>query len=375
MKNVYRTKEDIAIAREVISCPGDTLAEHLEYTGMSQAELAARMGRPKKTINEIIRGKAEITSETAIQLERVVGIPANLWMGLERNYRLRLAEIDAAEALLETEAWAKQFPLAAMKKLGWSSFEDGIVSSAQAVLAFFNVASPEVYDNVCHKQLYATAYRMSEKCSKDPYAMAAWLRQGERQAESLQAAAYDKKAFEEALLDIKTRLVVMDDGFLAGLQERCLRAGVKVVFTPCLQKAPLNGSTRWLNDTPLIQLSDRFKRNDIFWFTFFHEAAHILKHNKKDVFIEGMEYSCDGKKKEAEADAWAGDYLIGRKEERRMLETPLFVKEDFERFAAEIGTHPAIVAGRLAKLGVIEHSVGHSFGFFRKIELNSGEQE
>ncbi|NTW54547.1 MAG: HigA family addiction module antidote protein [Chlorobaculum sp.] len=371
MKNVYRTKEEIAIAREVISCPGDTLAEHLEYTGMSQAELAARMGRPKKTINEIIKGKAEITSETAIQLERVVGIPANLWMGLERNYRLRLAEIDAAEALLETEAWAKQFPLAAMKKLGWISFEDGIVSSAQAVLAFFNVASPEVYDNVCHKQLYATAYRMSEKCSKDPYAVAAWLRQGERQAESLKAEAYDKKAFEEALLDIKTRLVVMDDGFLAGLQERCLRAGVKVVFTPCLQKAPLNGSTRWLNDTPLIQLSDRFKRNDIFWFTFFHEAAHILKHNKKDVFIEGMEYSCDGKKKEAEADAWAADYLIGRKEERRMLETPLFVKEDIEQYAERIGTHPAIVVGRLAKLGVIEHGLGHTFGFFRKIELKN----
>jgi len=370
MKNVYRTKEDIAIAREVISCPGDTLAEQLEYTGMSQAELATRMGRPKKTINEIIKGKAEITSETAIQLERVVGVPADFWMNLERNYRLRLAEIDAAEALLEKESWAKQFPLAAMKKLGWISFEDGIVSAAQAVLAFFNVVSPEVYENVCHKQLSEAAYRMSEKSSKDPYAMSVWLRQGERQAESLQAAVYDKKAFEGALLDIKSILVVKDDGFLAELQERCLRAGVKVVFTSCLQKAPLNGSTRWMNGTPLIQLSDRFKRNDIFWFTFFHEAAHILKHNKKDVFIEGTDYSGDGKKKEEEANAWAAEHLICKKDERRMLESALFVKEDFERFAEQIGTHPAIVVGRLARLGVIHDSVGHTFGFFRKIELN-----
>ncbi|WP_449258332.1 HigA family addiction module antitoxin [Chlorobium limicola] len=375
MKNVYRNRKDIAIAREVISCPGDTLAEHLEYIGMSQAELADRMGRPKKTINEIIRGKAQITPETALQLERVVGIPADFWMKKEQNYRLRLAGIDEAEKLLDDADRIKRFPLKELIQKGWINCEKGLEHEKNALLSFFRVASLQAYENVCQQQLYATAYRMSEKCSKDPYAVAAWLRQGERQAESLQAAVYDKKAFEEALLDIKTRLVVMDEGFLAGLQESCLRAGVKVVFTPCLQKAPLNGSTRWMNDTPLIQLSDRFKRNDIFWFTFFHEAAHILKHNKRDVFIEGTDYSCDGKKKEEEADSWAADYLVSRKDERRMLQTPLLVREDFERYAAEIGTHPAIVAGRLARLGVIHDSVGHTFGFFKKIELNSEVQE
>ncbi|NTU68215.1 MAG: HigA family addiction module antidote protein [Chlorobiaceae bacterium] len=370
MKNVYRTTEDIAIAREVISCPGDTLAEQLDASGMTQVELAGRMGRPKKTINEIIKGKAEITSETAIQLERVVGIPADFWMNLERNYRLRLAEIDAAEELMQKESWVRQFPLLAMKRLGWISFEDGIVSASQAVLAFFNVASSEAYENVCHKQLYATAYRMSEKSSKDPYAMAAWLRQGERQAESLNSAPYDKQAFEETLLDIKTRFVVKDDGFLDAMQNRCLQAGVKVVFTPYLKKAPLNGSTRWLNDTPLIQLSNRFKRNDIFWFTFFHEAAHILKHNKKDVFIEGVDYSCDGKKKEDEADDWAAGYLISRKDEKLMIQSKSFTKEDIERFARQFDTHPAIIAGRLSRRGLIGHEFGNRYGFFRNVELN-----
>jgi addiction module HigA family antidote len=57
--------------------PGETLLEHLEAKGMSQAELAARTGRPLKTINEIIKGKAAITTDTALQLERVLGIPAS----------------------------------------------------------------------------------------------------------------------------------------------------------------------------------------------------------------------------------------------------------------------------------------------------------
>ena len=183
MKNKYRNRNDIAIAREVISCPGDTLAEHLEYTGMSQVELAERMGRPKKTINEIIRGKAQITPETALQLERVVGIPATFWLKKEQNYRLRLAEIDEAEKLLDEADHIKRFPLKEMIKQGWITCEKGLEHEKNALLSFFRVASLDVYESVCHKQLYATAYRMSEKSRKDPYAMAAWLRQGERQAE------------------------------------------------------------------------------------------------------------------------------------------------------------------------------------------------
>ena len=55
--------------------PGELLAETIETAGLTQADLARRMGRPAQAINEIIRGAKEITAETAIQLERVLGIP------------------------------------------------------------------------------------------------------------------------------------------------------------------------------------------------------------------------------------------------------------------------------------------------------------
>lgn len=67
--------------------PGATLAETLEAVGMTQAELARRADRPVKTVNEIVEGKTELTADTAIQLERVLGVPASLWLSLERNYR------------------------------------------------------------------------------------------------------------------------------------------------------------------------------------------------------------------------------------------------------------------------------------------------
>ena len=71
--------------------PGEFLREHLEESGMSRAELARRLGRPRQAVNEIIRGKKAITAETALQLERVLSTPAHIWLGLELEYRLVLA--------------------------------------------------------------------------------------------------------------------------------------------------------------------------------------------------------------------------------------------------------------------------------------------
>lgn len=79
--------------------PGDTLRETIEANGMSQAELAERTGWPKKTISEIITGKVSITEETALQLERVLGIPASFWNNMERNYQETCARMQKENRL------------------------------------------------------------------------------------------------------------------------------------------------------------------------------------------------------------------------------------------------------------------------------------
>lgn len=57
--------------------PGETVKETIEFMGMTQPELAQLIGRPKRTITEIIKGKAVITPGTATRFERVLGIPAS----------------------------------------------------------------------------------------------------------------------------------------------------------------------------------------------------------------------------------------------------------------------------------------------------------
>src|SRR4030066_743491 len=99
--------------------PGETLRETLEFLGMTQAQLADRTGRPKKTINEIIKGKAAITPETALQLERVLGVPASFWNNLERNYQETLERINEQKSLQRQIDWPKKMPLNALIKRGW----------------------------------------------------------------------------------------------------------------------------------------------------------------------------------------------------------------------------------------------------------------
>ena len=77
-----RVYSDIAIP------PGKILLDTIKALSMSQTELAKRMDLPVQVINEIIKGKKEITAGMAQQLEKVLGTPQHIWLNLERGYRL-----------------------------------------------------------------------------------------------------------------------------------------------------------------------------------------------------------------------------------------------------------------------------------------------
>lgn len=376
---IYKTLQHIQDARELISPPGDSLRETIEARGIPQKELALRMGRPLKTINEIIQAKTAITPETALQLERVLSIPADFWLERERRYRLKLAEITEAEKMLKNtekdKEWIKKFPLSSMKKLGWLTYEKDPLSKIESLCSFFGVSGQDGYYAYYHKEVYATAYRMSKSSGKSSYAVAAWLRQGEQQAAAMkEAGKYHAQTFKEALKDIKLMMAAPPENFFQKLQYICEQAGVKVVHTPCLPGTRLHGSTRWIKGNPLIQLSNLYKRNDIFWFTFFHEAGHILKHGKTQMFVEGLEeYDQKQSVMEKEADEFARKYTFTTLEEKIVRSNLTLTKEKIDDFARQFNTHPAMIIGRLARDNKRLNQIGWTMHFFQKIDLTRAE--
>src|SRR2546428_9431366 len=96
--------------------PGEVLLEALQDRAMTQSELAQRLARPLKTVNEIIKGKAAITPETAIQLERALGISARFWTALEAQFRSTLAQQEAERELAAQANWIDDFPITDLVK-------------------------------------------------------------------------------------------------------------------------------------------------------------------------------------------------------------------------------------------------------------------
>jgi addiction module HigA family antidote len=326
--------------------PGEVLAEELENRGLSQSDLARRMDRPIKTINEIVHGKAAITPETAWQLELALGISSAMWLGLETTYRGHLARSRAIEEFEQHVDWALAFPLADLRRhdvLDTTGKTGGDLVAA--VLGFFGVSSVRAWQQQWGHAV--AAYRRSPSFDADPVTLATWLRWGERRAMEIDCAPFDRACVREVLhrIGALTREEPFDD-VLQDLREDLAGCGVALVLTPELKGTHVSGAARWVTaDKAIVQLSLRHKRDDQFWFSLSHELAHLLDRGRKErVDGAGLEQDVDA---EQRANQRARDALIPPNAYRELLTEGDLDEAAIRRFAAEVNVAPGIVVGRL----------------------------
>jgi len=335
---------------DFVTPPGETLLETLEVIGMTQAEFADRTGRPTKTINEIIRGKAAITPETALQFEKVLGVSASFWINREQNYREWCARKKEHSSFEKHLSWIEKFPIKEMVDLGWIEKCDEPIHQLNELLRFFGIASPQQWNAVTND--LSLAFRRSPAYKAEPAIISAWLRKGEIEAQSIECEPFNAEAFKNALTEIRLLTNEPPDIFVSRIKELCAKAGVAVVFVHELHKLRTNGATRWLNSNKaLVQLSLLYKTDDHLWFTFFHEAGHILLHGKRDIFLEEDNQIND---KEDEANRFAADWLIPSSAYKDFHPRgSYFSKTEIREFAGKLGIAPGIVVGRLQHDGRI----------------------
>lgn len=322
---------------------------------MTQRELAARMDRPPQAINEIINAKKAITPETAIGLENVLGVSATFWLNLEASYQLTVARNRERETLALLKEVLHEYPIAEMIKRGWIQAGRDAASRLKALSGFLGLANPapQNYGEI-------VGFRMTQAGQQSflPGSLAAWLRRGELVAEEIGATTYDRETFLAALPQIRAMTESSPEEFLPKMKMLCSDAGVAFCLVQELPRSGANGVTRWIgDDRPLIQLSIRGKWADIFWFTFFHEACHVLNHmGKSRVIIQGAAADPDMVGIEEEANRFAGDFLIPPHDWTRFLATKNFGRTAIVDFAKSIDIAPFIVLGRLNKEKLVPYN-------------------
>lgn len=339
-----------------VAPPGALLQDYLTHLDISGRELARRCGRSPKLIAEILLGKAPVEPETALQLERVLETSAAVWLGMEANYRLHLARNLEEPQLARHLDWAKTFPLKDLAKRGVLRISTDAATQVRELLAFFGCGNVEACKDR-FKELSAAAYRHSPSFASSDAALLAWLRIGDLKAEQVDAGDFDRAKFLTALKKIRRLTTEPPEVFLPELKRLCAEAGVVFLLEPALPKVALSGVSRWLSPRrALIQQTARHLANDHFWFTFFHECAHLLLHSRKDIFLDGKDLAHSDPELEAQANDWAADFLVPADAMTRFITRYTYSADDIIAFAERQGVAPGIVVGQLQHRKVLPFS-------------------
>lgn len=338
--------------------PGDMLQEKLAELGMPVKEFALRCGKPEPTIHDVLKGRSGVTSDMAILFERVLGIPARVWLNLQCQYDEYRARCRYDEEMQRDSGWAKQFPFSEMVSKGYFPGREsrGELDRLNTLLDFFGFAKVGIWEKFYLGQALKAESRISLAGIPNAYILSAWLRYGENKVALLsEMPTYAKKKLRRKLPEMRALANRGGEDFLPSLTEHCRRAGVVLVCTPKISDAKVVGATRWYKDTPLVQVADSFQRYDQFWFTFFHEIGHILYHGKRKCFLEGVEYPRKQSEEEEEADDFAGNCLVPKAVANRLVSVD-FSKCALDKFCQEEHIHMAFAVAFLQQMNRIGKS-------------------
>lgn len=331
---------------------GDYLREELEARGWSAAEFADILDRPVQAVSEILNGKKEITTETAIAIGAALGTSAEVWLNLQMKHRLYSTSAPSIEKTnVERRAHLRSMaPIRELQRIGWLPDTNDLDHLEAAACEFFDIES------IDHDPTYVAAARRSNE--ESPYApqQLSWMarvRNLGRKRSVNQFSMTSLKALAEQLVG-----TLRDPGDLHSLQARFAEVGVILVIVLPLKGSKIDGVVIWDRDmnNPIVGLSTRGDRMDSFVFTLLHEVAHILLRHVskgKSPRLDECLFEDNGSDQESEASELAGQWIIrqplelGSKMDKPSIQRVLSA-------ARSLGVHPSFVIGRLWFDGVLE---------------------
>ena len=309
----------------------------MEQMGLKAKDLIPYIGSGPK-VSEVLAGKRSLSLSMIRKLTTGLGIPADL---LLREPKIVLP-------FYCPEAQGIAFPVAEMVKRGWFDGFSGTLREARdhnddLIAGFVGAFGSALAIPALNIQRIKTNH-VSDKAG-----LAAWRIRVMNLACRETLPAYKPGTLTTEFLEALTHLSYLDSGPLLA-REFLNKSGIHLVFERHLPKTHLDGAAMKLpNGDPLIALTLRYDRLDYFWFTLFHELAHIALHldtDHLDLFFDDLaEKGSD--ELENQAARFASEALIPSEE---WLASKLTVDSSEARivaFAEKSRISPAIPAGRL----------------------------
>lgn len=334
-----------------VSPPGDTIADALKERRLSLAEFARQLGQPIETVDALLAGRLAITIGTARRLQQILGASVEFWITRDSQFREDVAKREASEAT----AWLSELPIADMVRFRWLNPPPGPADEYAACLRFFDVPDVRTWRELYAGVNNAVSYRTSRSLDSRPGSVAAWLRRGRIEASQINCAPWSPETFRETLTAIRALTREKNPRrFVPALRDCCADSGVAVVIVRPPAGCRASGATQFLNDNrALLILSSRYLTDDQFWFTFFHEAGHLLIHGNREVILEGL--SAENHIQEEQASEFAAAILVPEHFQQPFLHLTADSRQVI-RFARRLGISPGLAVGQLQHRGILRQN-------------------
>lgn len=330
--------------------PGEILRAELDSLHISVREFSKRTGILEKQLSLLLSCEANVTLDIANRLADFFGQNIQFWINLQTIYSQRKKEeetqscIDADYSLLKTID-SKWRDLYLPKMKGYD--KNGFVRQARVALQASEIS------NLQNENLFVLYKELNGEKKADVFLQNVWLSVAIKRAKAERHRAYDEALFLEALKGIGPLTMKTPEEFFPLLRKRLSESGVSLVYVPYLKNTGIFGASCWVGGSdggksPIIALSNRGKSADVFWFSFVHEAAHVLMRHTRNLMLASDDTVSSPVEREANERGKA--MLIDPKSWKRFSDfSSHHTTGGVASFAKEVGVDPCVVVGWLAK--------------------------
>lgn len=318
--------------------PVEAIKFRMEQQGLKPKDLVPYIGSASK-VSEVLSSKRSLSLTMIRNLVTGLGIPAEVL----------LQEPDACLPSDEALQQGRHFPIAEMRKRGWFAGFEGSLAEAKEHLEdllnrFVGPLGAQAMLPALNRQ------HVRDGAKQDEHALNAWRIRVATLALKENLPAFRPGTITPAFLKELGNLSYLNDGPLLA-REFLNKSGIHLICERHLPKTHLDGAALKLPDgSPVVALTLRYDRLDNFWFTLFHELAHVALHlyeSKVETFFDDLSSGGAKDKVEKEADQFAADALISPKAWKAARLSKKSEVDNIVAFAREHRIHPAIPAGRI----------------------------
>lgn len=325
---------------ELLIHPGETILEMIQDRNIAQKELAIRTGFTEKHISKVINGENNISAEFAKKLEFALDTPASFWRNLQTSYDLELVDFKEKHNITDEEreiAKELKSPIETLTHL-----EIKLNSGVESVYKIRRLLGVSKLTSLI--PLNTAQYRAQFKQNTSENIMYTWQYLCEKKADNQTDNKLDIEKLKKNLATIKSIMHQEPSEHISLIQKILNECGILFIVEKNVKRAPINGLTvKTKKGQVMIALTIKGKFIDIFWFTLFHEIAHVIYQD----YLKNQSHWEKDNEIEKQADYFAANVLIDKELYKDFTQRKDFSMEAIKHFSKINNVLPAIVIGRL----------------------------